>query len=324
MEQYLRKSTHLRRCLALVLTFSLVIAGCCISAEYSYAAAAGASYSSSIDDGIDEKPGADLKWSYADGTYFYETKITISGTGNMYNFSATDRNQLPWRGADIIESVTIAEGVTSVGNNAFSDEFFPEINSINLPNSLITIGDNAFSASSFEWLGFSENTKKIGHKAFNGTDLERLTLPESLTSIADDAFNGVDVNTCKVYVRKGSYADKWAKAKGFKNIIRYLPKSTSVKSVKSAKKALTVKWGKVTEKIEKKRITGYYIQVSTSPYFTDKTTKKYYVKGYNKTSKKITGLKAKTKYYVRIQTYNTIKNTKYWGKWSAVKTGKTK
>ena len=42
------------------------------------------------------------------------------------------------------------------------------------------------------------------------------------------------------------------------------------------------------------------------------------------TSKKITGLKAKKKYYVKVRTYKTVNGTKYYSGWSKVKTVTTK
>ena len=48
------------------------------------------------------------------------------------------------------------------------------------------------------------------------------------------------------------------------------------------------------------------------------------VKGYNKTSAKVTKLKAKTKYFVKVRTYKTVKGKKIYSDWSKVKTIKTK
>ena len=55
---------------------------------------------------------------------------------------------------------------------------------------------------------------------------------------------------------------------------------------------------------------------------TDAKTKT--VKGYKSTGKKITGLKAKRKYYVQVRTYKIVKEKKYYSSWSKVKPVKTK
>ena len=41
---------------------------------------------------------------------------------------------------------------------------------------------------------------------------------------------------------------------------------------------------------------------------------------YKKTSKKVRKLKGKTKYYIRIRTFKTIKGVKYYSPWSGIKT----
>lgn len=96
------------------------------------------------------------------------------------------------------------------------------------------------------------------------------------------------------------------------------PKSTSISSLTNAKKALTVKWKK-----QATQTTGYQIQVATNKNFT-KNKKSVTIAKTGTTSKKITGLKAKTKYYVRVRTYKTVNGTKIYSSWSAVKNKKTK
>ena len=75
--------------------------------------------------------------------------------------------------------------------------------------------------------------------------------------------------------------------------------------------------------MSKKRITGYQIQVATNSDFT-KNEKKIKIKGYKKTSAKVTKLKGGKKYYVRIRTYTKTKGQTYYSHWSKVKTAKTK
>ncbi|MCD7894782.1 MAG: hypothetical protein LUG60_13930 [Erysipelotrichaceae bacterium] len=95
------------------------------------------------------------------------------------------------------------------------------------------------------------------------------------------------------------------------------PVKTSIKSLTKAKKAFTIKWTKKST-----QVTGYQIQYSTSSKFSSSKTKT--ITSYKTTSKKITGLKAKTKYYVRIRTYKKVNGTKYYSSWSSTKTVTTK
>ena len=100
------------------------------------------------------------------------------------------------------------------------------------------------------------------------------------------------------------------------------PKGTSISKVSKAKKAFTVKWKRQSAKMATSRITGYQIRYSTSSKMTGAKSKT--VKGYKYTSKKITKLKAKKKYYVQIRTYKTVSGKNYYSSWSRVKSVTTR
>ncbi len=114
----------------------------------------------------------------------------------------------------------------------------------------------------------------------------------------------------KVAEQKAAEAEKAAAA-------LKAPGKVSLKTVKGAKKALTVKWAKV------KDAKGYEIQIATNKKFT-KNVQTITVKKGSAVSKKIKGLKAKTKYFVRVRATKSISGGVINGKWSAAKTGKTK
>ena len=111
---------------------------------------------------------------------------------------------------------------------------------------------------------------------------------------------------------KGSYSGT------VKKTFTILPKNTAISKLTASKNTVTVKWKKQT-----KQTAGYEIQYSTSSKFTKKTTKTVKVAKNSTTSKKITKLKAKKKYYVRIRTYQTAKvgkkTTKIYSGWSKAK-----
>lgn len=89
------------------------------------------------------------------------------------------------------------------------------------------------------------------------------------------------------------------------------PKSTSLSSLSAGKKKIIVKWKKQTS-----NTSGYQIQYSTSSKFTN--AKEVNVSK-SSTSKSISGLSSKKKYYVRVRTYKTVKGTKVYSKWSSAK-----
>ncbi|MBR3241944.1 MAG: fibronectin type III domain-containing protein, partial [Parasporobacterium sp.] len=96
------------------------------------------------------------------------------------------------------------------------------------------------------------------------------------------------------------------------------PNGTTISKADPAKNGFTVKWKKQTQ-----QTTGYQIQYSTSSGFKS-GNKTVTVTPNTATSKKITKLKAKTKYYVRVRTYKTISGKKYYSGWSKAVAVKTK
>ena len=110
---------------------------------------------------------------------------------------------------------------------------------------------------------------------------------------------------------KGNYEGKVTKS------FKINPKSTTISSITPKSKGFTVKWKK-----KKTQTTGYQIQYSTSSTF--KSAKTVTVSGNATTNKKISKLKAKKKYYVRIRTYKKVGSAKYYSSWSKAKKVTTK
>ena len=95
------------------------------------------------------------------------------------------------------------------------------------------------------------------------------------------------------------------------------PKSAKFKKVKSAKKAISVEWKKVSG------VKGYQVQVATDKKFK-KNKKTVTIKKQKTTKTTVKKLKAKKKYYVRIRTYKIVNGKKVYSSWSKVKSVKTK
>lgn len=93
--------------------------------------------------------------------------------------------------------------------------------------------------------------------------------------------------------------------------VRVVPKKIALKSVKSPLKGkVQVSWKK------NKDAAGYQICVSQRKDFKKNTIQKAYKK--DKLSQKISGLKSKKTYYVRIRAYKKVKGVTYYGTWSKV------
>lgn len=115
---------------------------------------------------------------------------------------------------------------------------------------------------------------------------------------------------------KGKYSGTYCKT------FRILPKGTKLKKVSAGKKGFTAKWSR-----QKTQTTGYQVQYSQKKNF--KSGAKTVTIGKTKTTaKKVTGLKKKKTYYVRVRTYKTVKisgkKANVVSAWSSAKKVKTK
>ena len=113
------------------------------------------------------------------------TKLTISGNGAMANYGYFQWQ--PWREESITE-VVIENGVTSIGDGAFSG--CTSLTSVTIPNSVTSIGDYAFSGcTSLTSITIPNSVTSIGNGAFSGcTSLTSITIPDSVISIGNGAF----------------------------------------------------------------------------------------------------------------------------------------
>lgn len=117
-----------------------------------------------------------------------------------------------------------------------------------------------------------------------------------------------NVGNYKVTIKfKGNYSGTVNKT------FTIVPKSTTLTNLSSSKKKVTVKWKKQVS-----QTNGYQLQYSLNSNF--KSAKLLNVNNNKVTSKSISNLKSKKKYYVRIRTYKNVKvngkSTKLYSTWS--------
>ena len=118
--------------------------------------------------------GDNLEWKLTD-----EGVLTITGTGEMQDWNDYSS---PWYENESVKQVIIGDGVTTIGDWAFS--YCRALTSVTIPSSVTRIEDGAFSDCG--------NVKQITSEAVTPPYCSRY------------AFDGVNRNECKLFVPKNS------------------------------------------------------------------------------------------------------------------------
>jgi len=129
--------------------------------------------------------GDGLIWELNDGAL--TISYTGTGTGVMDNYASA--SDAPWYShKDDITSVTITDGVKSVGSYSFG--YYGNLVTVTIGNDVETIGEYAFGdCYKFTTLNLGNSVKHIGNRAFMWAKvLTGFTLPSTLETIGEYAF----------------------------------------------------------------------------------------------------------------------------------------
>ena len=156
------------------------------------------------------------------------SSLTVPGNGqfnystlppNIRNLTVTgnaiNANTFPYSGqtAAALNSITIADSVVSIGNNAFyNNTSFTGVRSLTIGNSVVSIGNNAFKGfNSINTITIPNSVVSIGDNAFgDGFSLSRVYIPRSVTTISDSAFSKPFGNKPTIYGYQNSNAETYA------------------------------------------------------------------------------------------------------------------
>ena len=130
------------------------------------------------------KCGDDITWQLDEAG-----ALTITGTGEMYNYDGSGYNYSPWHDKrENVKKVVVKGDVTNIGDWAFWG--CGNLASVSLPDSVTRIGSYAFTGCGFSNVVLPKNLTTIGYSAFDlCVNLTKITLPDSVTSIGDHAFS---------------------------------------------------------------------------------------------------------------------------------------
>ena len=146
--------------------------------------------------------GANVRWELDD-----YGNLIISGTGPMDDYYNYKEPKSPWIKSKEIQSVTIQEGVTRVGN--FSFYFNENLTKVSLPSTIEVIGNSAFiSCGKLRQVNIPGNVKEIGGDAFEFCHaLNVVNLPSTLQKVGKGAFKSSGIYKVKIPARVASIED---------------------------------------------------------------------------------------------------------------------
>ena len=127
-----------------------------------------------------------------DCTYTLDTSdstLVISGSGAMEDYSSA--SSVPWYSyRSYVKTVTIEDGVTSIGSYAFAFYKYTSLTSVTIGSGVTSIGDYAFEyCSSLTSITIPDGVTSIGEYAFaDCSSLTSINIPDGVTSIGGRAF----------------------------------------------------------------------------------------------------------------------------------------
>lgn len=127
--------------------------------------------------------GNDASWTLDD-----DGTLTISGTGAMDNFKKWSS---PWDDSKV-RSVHVEDGITSVGDYAFS--WCDQLTEVKFSDSVTRLGKGAFSdCTCLSSIQIPNSVTEIGEEAFSYcVRLTSIRIPDGVTEISRDAFSYCD------------------------------------------------------------------------------------------------------------------------------------
>ncbi len=157
--------------------------------------------SSNVVSGTCGANGDNLKWTLDTTT----GELTISGTGDMVDYDMWNSfmfsTYYPWSSYyEIITSINILDGVTSIGRYAFINCCY--VTDVKISESITTIKSEAFNCNKIKsvyitdinaWLGISNLSSPCSGGAdlyLNGEKLTELVIPDNVVNISTCAFYG--------------------------------------------------------------------------------------------------------------------------------------
>lgn len=138
--------------------------------------------------------GDNIYWSYNESAGL----LKLEGHGAMYNYN-TSSNPAPWKDSysTEINSIEISEGVTEIGDNAFS--WLPNLKNIKIADTVSSIGTYSLAGTAVETIDLPHALTTIKPSAFQAcVKLTEIELPDNLLKLGNYAFAGSGIT--EIYI----------------------------------------------------------------------------------------------------------------------------
>ena len=133
--------------------------------------------------------GKNAKWKYDRNT----KTLTVYGTGAMDDYDPYNGVESPYYDRETypIKNVVVSSGITRIGEDAFSYLFEDsDVETVKIADSVTSIGVGAFSGAQIKTLTLPKKLKKIERGAFASCkNLKKVVIPDSVTVIERYAFD---------------------------------------------------------------------------------------------------------------------------------------
>lgn len=139
--------------------------------------------------------GSAISWSLNTET----GALDIAGTGDMPNYRTTNAAVAPWAEyAGTVTSLTVEQGVTSIGNYAFAD--LDNLKTANIKSTPTRLGEGAFyGCSALTDIDGIESVRTIGAKCFEDcSSLSEIGIPSDCVNVGDYAFAKTAIKSLSV------------------------------------------------------------------------------------------------------------------------------
>lgn len=251
------------------------------------------------------KPGYHFTGWYLDSFHAISYDFSRKVENNLVLFAGWEKHRYTVK--------TTAATYTKTGKKTYTcacgDTYSEKLARLSLKKPVVSSVTNTSSGIKLKWKKVTGAAGYYVYRRLSGGKWKKIA---TLTKKSSVTYTDKTAKNAKIYFyRIRAYNSKQQSSYSASSRTVRLA-TTSITKKKKAKNRITIQYKAVSG------ATGYQVSYSTTKSFS-KNVKKKLVKSGKTLQKKITGLKSRKTYYIRVRAYRTVSGKKYYGAWSKVK-----